>query len=107
MKILIITKDLLNFCLFVFVIFSSSLSYSSVKIKGGVISSAEVLKTQIPLKRDDLIYNLNKLDLLHLDKKITLKEAVRFENRIGIGAPYKRVKRYIGKTRREAIEIII
>ena len=107
MKSLITTKDLLNFCLFVFVIFSSSLSYSSVKIKGGVISSAEVLKTQIPLKRDDLIYNLNKLDLLHLDKKITLKEAVRFENRIGIGAPYKRVKRYIGKTRREAIEIII
>ena len=107
MKILITTKDLLKFCLFVFVIFSSSLSYSSVKIKGGVISSAEVLKTQIPLKRDDLIYNLNKLDLLHLDKKITLKEAIRFENRIGIGAPYKRVKRYIGKTRREAIEIII
>ena len=107
MKFFITNKDLLNFCLFVLIVFYSSLSYPSVKIKGGVISSAEVLKTQIPPKRGDLIYNLNKLDLSHLDKKITLKEAVRFENRIGIGAPYNRVKRYIGKTRRDAIEIVI
>jgi len=43
----------------------------------------------------------------HLDIVISKQEAVWFENRIGFGAPSKRVKRYIGKTRREAIDLII
>ena len=100
------TKTLLSFYLVIFLLFSN-VSLSAVKIKGGVITSAEVLKTEKPKKRNDLIYDLKKINLSHLDKKITLKEAVRFENRIGIGAPYDRVKRYIGKTRKEAIKIVV
>ena len=100
------TKILLSFYLVIFLLFSN-VGLSAVKIKGGVITSAEVLKTEKPKKRNDLIYDLKKLNLSHLDKKITLKEAVRFENRIGIGAPYNRVKRYIGKTRKEVIKIVV
>ena len=43
----------------------------------------------------------------HLDTVISKQEAVWFENRIGFGAPNERVERYIGKTRREAINLII
>ena len=43
----------------------------------------------------------------HLDTVISKQEAVWFENRIGFGAPNERVERYIGKTRREAIDLII
>ena len=80
---------------------------SAVKIKGGVITSAEILKTQKPEPRNDLIFDLNNIDKTHLEQKLTLEEAIRFENRIGIGAPYDRVKRYIGKTRKEAIDLVI
>ena len=80
---------------------------SAVKIKGGVITSAEILKTQKPEPRNDLIFNLNDFDKTHLEQKLTLEEAIRFENRIGFGAPYDRVKRYIGKTRKEAIDLVI
>ena len=97
------SKNLVYFSLIILFAFFSTFCFSAVKIKGGVITSAEILKTEKPLKRDDLIYDLNKLNFSHLDKKITLKEAIRFENRIGIGAPYNRVKRYLGKTRKEAI----
>ena len=58
--------------------------------------SAEILKTQKPEPRNDLIFNLNNIDT-HLEQKLTLEEAIRFENRIGIGAPYDRVKRYMAK----------
>ena len=51
--------------------------------------------------------NLNDFDKTHLEQKLTLEEAIRFENRIGFGAPYDRVKRYIGKTRKEAIDLVI
>ena len=61
---------------------------SAVKIKGGVITSAEILKTQKPEPRNDLIFDLNNFDKTHLEQKLTLEEAIRFENRIGIGAPY-------------------
>ena len=100
------TKILLSFYLVIFLLFSN-VGLSAVKIKGGVITSAEVLKTEKPKKRNDLIYDLKKINLSHLDKKITLREAVRFENRIGIGAPHNRVKRYIGKTRKEVIKIAV
>ena len=91
---------------FVFLIYCFP-TFSAVKIKGGVITSAEILKTQKPEPRDDLIYDLNNFDKTHLEQKLTLEEAIRFENRIGIGAPYDRVKRYIGKTRKEAIDLVI
>ena len=43
----------------------------------------------------------------HLDIVISKQEAVWFENRIGFGAPSERVERYIGKTRRDVIDLII
>ena len=94
------------FTVFVLLIYCFPTS-SAVKIKGGVITSAEILKTQKPEPRDDLIYDLNNFDKTHLEQKLTLEEAIRFENRIGFGAPYDRVKRYIGKTRKEAIDLVI
>ena len=97
---------IINFLIFSFLSFlSSEFAFSAVKIKGGVITSAEVLKTVKPNKRDDLIIDLNKIDLVHLDKKISIAEAIRLENRIGIGAPYDRIKRYIGITRKDAIKL--
>ena len=38
---------------------------------------------------------------------MTFEDAARFESRIGIGAPMKRVNRYVGKTRREAINLVV
>ena len=99
-KVSLIVIFILYFC------FINS-SFSAVKIKGGVITSAEVLKTEKPKPRDDLIFNLNNFDKTHLNQKLTIEEAIRFENRIGIGAPYDRVKRYVGKTRKEVINLVI
>ena len=82
-------------------------SFSAVTIKGGVITSAEVLKTEKPQKRDDLLYDLRKLDLSHLNAKISQKDAIRFENRIGIGTPLNRIKRYVGLSRKDAIRLVV
>ena len=56
-------------------------SFSAVKIKGGVITSAEVLKTEKPKPRDDLIFNLNNFDKTHLNQKLTIEEAQLVEHR--------------------------
>ena len=53
------------------------------------------------------IEKINEAKYDHLDEIIDKKSAVRLENRIGIGAPEHRVIRYVGKTRREAIQIIV
>ena len=53
------------------------------------------------------IEKINEAEYAHLDEVIDKKSAVRLENRIGIGAPEHRVIRYVGKTRREAIQIIV
>lgn len=53
------------------------------------------------------IERINEAKYAHLDEIIDKKSAVRLENRIGIGAPEHRVIRYVGKTRREAIKIIV
>tara|TARA_Y100001968_G_C19441586_1_gene762854 strand:- start:794 stop:3619 length:2826 start_codon:yes stop_codon:yes gene_type:complete len=82
-------------------------SFSEVAIKGGVITSAEILKTEKPKKRDDLYYDLTKLDFSHLNAKISLVDAIRFENRIGIGTPLNRVKKYLGLSRKEAVDLVV
>jgi len=43
----------------------------------------------------------------YLDVEMDLASAVWFENRIGYGTPKDRVDRYVGKTRREAIDLVI
>ena len=43
----------------------------------------------------------------YLDVEMDISEAIWFENRIGYGAPKHRVDRYIGKTRRETVRLVI
>ena len=78
---------------------------AAVKFKGGQISSSSGdLKTERPAERPDLKFNLNDFDSSHLNLKLSKFDAVRFERRIGIGAPLDRVSQWIGLTRRQAIE---
>ena len=55
----------------------------------------------------DILQELKQEKSAHLDIVLDERAAIRFENRIGIGAPEHRVKRYVGKTRREAIQIVV
>ena len=55
-----------------------SFSFSSVTFKGGIISSGEILKTEKPKAREDLFYDLNKLDLSHLDETMSIADSIRF-----------------------------
>ena len=43
----------------------------------------------------------------YLDVEMDFASAVWFENRIGYGAPKDRVDRYVGMTRREAVDLVI
>lgn len=43
----------------------------------------------------------------YLDVKMDFASAVWFENRIGYGAPKDRVDRYVGMTRREAVDLVV
>ena len=81
---------------------------AGVKFKGGLIpSSSGNLKTEKPAERPDLNFNLSDFDPSHLNHKLSKFDAIRFERRIGIGAPLDRVSQWIGLTRQRAIEIAI
>ena len=99
-----------NFTFIIF-FFSSIIScfssFSSVTFKGGIISSGEILKTEKSKAREDLFYDLNELDFSHLDQTMSIVDSIRFENRIGIGTPLSRVKRYVGMSRKEAISLAV
>ena len=56
---------------------------------------------------NDYQYANAQPDAADFDQIMTFEEAARFESRIGIGAPLKRVNRYIGKTRGEAIDLVV
>ena len=60
-----------------------------------------------PVATTDYAYSNVQPDNVNLDLVMTLEDAARFENRIGIGAPSKRVTRYVGKPRREAITLVV
>ena len=78
---------------------------AGIKFKGGQISSSSGnLKTEKPAERPDLIFNLSDFDSSHLNLKLSKFDAIRFERRIGIGAPLDRVSQWIGLTRQQAIE---
>ena len=78
---------------------------AGVTFKGGQISSSSGnLKTEKPAERPDLKFNLNDFDSSHLNLKLSKFDAIRFERRIGIGAPLHRVSQWIGLTRKQAIE---
>ena len=83
----------------------TGLAEAAVKFKGGQISSSSGnLKTEKPAERPDLKFNLSNFDSSHLNRKLSKFDAIRFERRIGLGAPLDRVSQWIGLTRRQAIE---
>ena len=93
--------------LILIVIASTFFGYAEagVKFKGGKISSSSgSLKTEQPDQRADLNFNLAEFNSSHLNLKLSKFDAVRFERRIGIGAPLSRVSQWVGLTRRQAIE---
>lgn len=46
-------------------------------------------------------------DLSHLDQPMTWADAAHLERRIGFGTPLERTQRYVGMTRRAAIDLVI
>ena len=68
------------------------------------LSSSGNLKTEKPAERPDLIFTLSDFDSSHLNLKLSKFDAIRFERRIGIGAPLDRVAQWVGLTRQQAIE---
>ena len=81
------------------------LADAAVKFRGGQTSSSSGnLKTERPAERPDLEFALSNFDSTHLNIKLSKFDAIRFERRIGIGAPLDRVSQWIGLTRRQAIE---
>ena len=62
--------------------------------KSGSAASNEVISAQSDETDRRLAINFD-----HLKEIMTFQDAVRFEQRVGIGAPISRVKRYIGLTR--------
>ena len=78
---------------------------AGVTFKGGKISSSSgTLNTEEPDERADLNFNLAKFNSSHLNLKLSKIDAIRFERRIGIGAPLDRISQWTGLTRRQAIE---
>ncbi len=75
--------------------------------KGGVISQSKSLTTKKPIERKDLDFDLSTFDNSHLNKVVNIRDALRFERRIGYGAPLGRFKLHINKTRKQAIDDII
>ncbi len=73
-----------------------------VKPKSRSATSNEVISAQNKDTDSRLALNFD-----HLNEIMTFQDAVRFERRVGIGAPIGRLKRYVGLTRGEAIDLII
>ena len=95
-------------CMLVLCLFISIMpSEAGTTFKNGVISSGNSLSSGKPEKRDDLKIDLKKIDQSHLDQVMSRRDAIRFERRVGIGAPIERFERYVGKTRRQAIKLVI
>ena len=96
------------FCLSILLFWSPIAAVNAgTTFKNGVISSGDSLSSGKPEKRDDLIIDLKKIDQSHLDQTMSRRDAIRFERRIGIGAPIERFEQYIGKTRRQAISMVM
>ena len=93
------------FILIIMTLSFTELAEAAVKFKGGQISSSSGnLKTEKPAERPDLIFTLSDFDSSHLNLKLSKFDAIRFERRIGIGAPLDRVAQWVGLTRQQAIE---
>ncbi len=98
------------FFFFVLIFFLQSFELNAgFKIKGGVFSGGgkSNFETKNVKERSDLKFDLKNFDSSHLEVKLNKFDAIRFENRVGIGAPPSRVVRYIGKKRKEVINLIV
>ncbi len=82
-------------------------TYAKTTFKGGIITQSKSLKTVTPKSRNDLNFDLSLFDDSHLSKMINQRDAIRFERRIGYGAPIKRVRQHINKSRKQAIDDVI
>ena len=82
---------------------------SVIQKDGRVVRSADNLTTSniSPADTVEQVVSSKSLRFDHLDEIMTFRDAVRFERRVGIGAPFDRVERYIGLTRREAVTLVI
>ena len=85
----------------------ADLAGAKTTFQNGIISSGDSLSSGKPKSRDDLIIDLDSVDTSHLDETLTRRDAIRFEQRVGIGAPLDRFERYIGLTRRQAIAMVV
>ena len=93
------------FTLLLITLFFLGHAEAGIKFKGGQISSSSGnLTTEKPAERPDLKSNLSDFNSSHLNLKLSKFDAIRFERRIGIGAPPDRVTQWIGLTRQQAIE---
>ena len=76
--------------------------------KDGILTiSSRSLETKTPKHRKDLNFNLKIFNNSHLSKILSKRDAIRFERRIGFGAPLDRVKLHINKTRKEAVDEVV
>ena len=104
-------KKFYQLCTFlIFILFNSLIlekTYAKTTFKGGILTQSKSLKTVTPKPRNDLNFDLSSFDDSHLSKIINKREAIRFERRIGYGAPLKRVRLHIKKSRKQAIDDVI
>lgn len=56
---------------------------------------------------DKPVMPVEELDLSHLERVMDWEEAAHLERRIGLGTPLNRTQRYVGMTRRQAVDLII
>ena len=87
----IFTFSVILFCNISFV----KIANAKTTFKGGIITQSKNLKTVTPKVREDLNFDLGTFDDSHLNEVINKREAIRFERRIGYGAPLKRVRLHI------------
>ena len=82
-------------------------TYAKTTFKGGIITQSKSLETQTPKLREDLKFDLNTFDNNHLSSILSKSDSIRFERRIGFGAPLERVKLHTNKTRKQAVDDVI
>ena len=82
-------------------------SYAKTTFKGGIITQSKNLETKAPKLRKDLKFVLDDFDTSHLSKILSQKDSIRFERRIGIGAPLERIKLHTNKTRKQTVDDVV
>ncbi len=82
-------------------------TYAKTTFKGGIITQSKNLETKTPKLRKDLKFDLDDFDTSHLSIILSQNDSIRFERRIGIGAPPERIKLHTSKTRKQAVDDVV